>query len=178
MPKQRILLVSALFPPDIAVPAPYLKELAARLSKEYEVTILTYGSHPETVAATDIETVSKDQPAWWRILAFTLKLRRLAHATDYILLNNGPATELPAYLMGKKHRHKLYFLITDHKVEYTGWRKRIHRAISSQARKVLTITPPLSRPEIHPYRTTDAAAHSEYELSWKKHLAFLAAKLI
>src|SRR3989344_9051256 len=39
----KIVLATALYPPDIAPPAPYVKELATRLAANHEVTIVTYG---------------------------------------------------------------------------------------------------------------------------------------
>ena len=43
-PKKRILIVTGLYPPDIGGPASYARTLAQRLSKDYEVKIITYSS--------------------------------------------------------------------------------------------------------------------------------------
>lgn len=41
---KRILIVTGIYPPDIGGPASYAKTLAQRLSKDYEVKIITYSS--------------------------------------------------------------------------------------------------------------------------------------
>ncbi len=42
--KKRILIVTGIYPPDIGGPASYARTLAQRLSKDYEVKIITYSS--------------------------------------------------------------------------------------------------------------------------------------
>ena len=44
MKMQRVLIVTGIYPPDIGGPASYARTLAQRLSKDYEVKIITYSS--------------------------------------------------------------------------------------------------------------------------------------
>jgi hypothetical protein len=70
----RILLASPLYPPDIAEPAPYVKELALRLSASHSVTVLTYGKHPETIERVRMHSVDKSTPRLVRLKAYTRAL--------------------------------------------------------------------------------------------------------
>ena len=172
-----ILIASALFPPDIADPAPYIKELALRLSAEHKVTVLTYGSIPEAVDNTEIIVVPKRLPAFLRLVRFTAQFLAEARKADRILIENAPSTELPMILIGLFYRSKLTLHQSDQKIVYVGWRKLLHRIASKLSNKTVTIELPLPRPEILPFSDLSADAMSEYEQSWSKHLRQLKNEL-
>ena len=84
----RILLITPLYPPDIAGTAPYVKELAERLASAHTVTILTYGHIPELVPNVIIHTVEKSSLLPLRIIRFCIKLISIAHASPFFFLKH------------------------------------------------------------------------------------------
>ncbi|MBP6881353.1 MAG: hypothetical protein KBC35_01900 [Candidatus Pacebacteria bacterium] len=172
----KILVVSALFPPDVADPAPYIKELAGRLKAAgHAVTVLTYGTIPEAVENVSIIAVSKQLAAPARLLNFTRQLLKLGRQHDVILINNAPSTGLPLILTSPLLKYKSYLLISDTKINYTGWRKALNTVEQKNVHKIITIDLPEPRPEHHPFHPPSDQALAHYESSWKKHLQTLTA---
>lgn len=173
----KILIVSALYPPDVEAPAPYIKELATRLAATHTMSILTYGTWPEAIAKVAITAVPKHLPAFIRLFVFTKKLFLLARQADVVLLQNAPSTELPAIFVGLIYRSKFYLQTSDQKIIYTGWRAFIHRLIARLAPRAITAPLPEARPEIHPFNPPPPAAMEQYEQSWQQHLAVVHTHL-
>lgn len=175
---KRILIASALFPPDIADPAPYIKEQARRLSKNHTVTILTYGNIPEAVADVQCKTVPKRLPALVRITRYTVALLRNAALADVILVHNAPSTELPLLVTSLAYRHKTYLQYSDRKIVYSGWRRILHACARKMVRAYITVPLPPSQPEILPFRPFPENELSVYEEEWNKHYTQLAQYLV
>ena len=57
-----LVLASPLYPPDLAEPAPYTKELARRLSTTHTVIVVAYGRLPEKVPGARNKTLKKPKP--------------------------------------------------------------------------------------------------------------------
>lgn len=166
----KILIVSALFPPDVADPAPYIKQLAGRLKTAgHDVSILIYGSLPETVDGVPITTVPKRLAAPLRILKFTHKLLQLGRQQDVILVHNAPSTGLPLIIISPLLKQKLYLMISDTKINYTGWRRILHSLERKQVRQVISIPLPLPRPEILPLASYPQAEFARYQQTWSEH---------
>ncbi len=174
----KILIATALFPPDIADPAPYVKELATRLQANHMVTVLTYGRFPESVSGVTVEYIPKQTAALWRMFLFTRALWRLTQKADCVLIQNAPSTELPAAIVGLFYKKKLLIMASDTKIKYSGWRKLVSLVANMSSHKRLTINLPTSRPEIHPFRELSDTAHTDHETSWKKHLTTLETYLV
>ncbi len=172
-----ILITSALFPPDVADPAPYLKELSGRLATEHSVAVLAYGSIPEAVDQVKISTVPKKIPGLIRALVFTFLMFKESLSADVILIQNAPSTELPLIFIGLPFRSKLFLQLSDQKIVYTGWRKMIHTVARKVAGNYIDITLPLTCPEKLPFSELSSRAISDYENSWDKHLAKLKSRL-
>lgn len=170
----KILIASALFPPDIADPAPYVKELTTRLNDRHDVSLVTYGAIPEEIPGVTITVIPKRYAAWRRIALFTFALWRGVRTHDVMFVHNAPSTELPLFLVGIFYKRKLRLILSDTKIEYTGWRKFIHTLASARVRDSITPRLPHRRPEILPFADLPARAFADYETSWNQHLSALA----
>jgi hypothetical protein len=195
----RILLVTPLYPPDISEPAPYVKELAKRLSSVHAVTILTYGHIPEEVSGVNIVSVEKSSILPIRLFRFFWVLRRHAKMNDVIYAQNGPSVEFPLLVLTlvKKvriilrlgdvvplryalTRPSLRFLIqklmkrVSAVVVHDEHDATISKLLSDNTRVKPTAVPrPLPRPEILPFSQSQVHAMSRYEESWNEHIRTL-----
>lgn len=167
----RIVLATPLYPPDTAPQARYVKELAERLRKEHEVTIVAYAHIPEAVSGVRIVAVDKTKPIPIRLALYTLALWHALRSADLVYAVNGPSVELPLFLLSFM-RTPLVFGVVDssarERMEENFFARLVHRAVRSHARAVVTAMPP-ERPEILPFAPPpDTTA---YEQAWKAHLS-------
>lgn len=96
----RILIVTALYPPEINATATYCKELAKRLTaKSNKVTVLTYTTLPEELSKVQIIKVNKQFPLPVRLIVFSLKLFLASRKVDIIHVENGSSVGLPVAVM-------------------------------------------------------------------------------
>lgn len=195
----KILLVTPLYPPDIAGSAPYVKELAKRLSRECTVTVLAYGHIPEAVEGVRLRSVEKSVSLPARLVRFARALREELRDTDAVLVENGPSVELPLFLAHFGHRKKIVFHLYDETAlghaAASRWYRILLRLGMLSAGRVLThrnesvhtarITGkdsgkevdaerPAQRPEILPFSPFPKEALSAYETSWERHVGELA----
>lgn len=192
----RVLIVTPLYPPDIAGAAPYIKELAKRLKSDYSVTILTYGHLPEQIPGVRIVSIEKRDHIFVRLFHFTRTLiRELTHA-DVVFIENGPSVELPALLALYTYHKKVLMHVGDTRalmgsiaharnrfILRLAWKQATHILIpeyidplfvrSVRTKKIAYIPDPEPRPEIHPLRDYPQARFDAYELSWNAHLGAL-----
>lgn len=172
----RLVICTPLYPPDIAEPAPYVKELAKRLAKECAVTIVTYGRLPEQVEGVQIVAVDKRRSLLPRLFSYTRALWSAARDADCIYLQNGPSVELPAALVLTFLRKKLVVHIGDRAAhEYAQkkfWRRALESWTFGKAEKIITESP-LPRPEILPLEERPDTALAQWEQSWTEHIAIL-----
>ena len=174
----KILLVTPLYPPDIAQPAPYTKELASRLTSGATtshgiVTIATYGSHPEKIPGVTILTTSKHRPLLVRIFLFTILLIRPILAADAIIFENGASVELPILLLSFFIHKRYIFQISDTRAHSTALKGTLRGKIEQLARsraRVVIPDMPLPRPEILPLDPYPTQEFEAYENSWRTHL--------
>lgn len=196
----RILLISPLYPPDIAEPAPYVKELASRLSSSHAVTILAFNHIPEEITGVQIIPVEKSDILPARLFRFLRALIRLGHDADILYVQNGPSVELPLLLFSFFSHTPIYVRLGDetsltHATTHPllGWllRQTISRALgiivhtrtsNASAFFMKNIPPerihnmerPASRVEILPFVQYPTETMSTYETSWGTHVANLA----
>ncbi len=199
----RILLVTPLFPPDIAEPAPYVKELAGRLSSNHAVTVLAFNHIPEEVTGVQILPIEKSYILPVRLFRFMSALIRATRDTDIIYTQNGPSVELPVLLFSLFTHKLIYVRLGDevalaHALERPFLRlllqfmlKRAEgiiahtRTSSTSAFFLKNISPdcihnierPASRPEILPFAPYPTEVQSAYEASWSAHITELTRAL-
>ena len=176
----RIILVSPLYPPDVAYPAPYVKELAARLSAiaEYNVTIVTYADIPEEIKGVQIHTVSKHMPLSYRIFTYTLLLLRELRGADVVYSENGTSVELPI-VVATFFRHVPLVMHLSDTFSHTRASKStlygtIEKLALSRAKKVISISP-AEKPEILPFVPSPTTELASYKKSWDEHIALLTS---
>ncbi len=191
----RILLVTPLYPPDISEPAPYVKELAKRLSKEHTVTILTYGHVPETVPHVAIISIEKSNILPVRLFHFLRTLLQCVRHTDIVYAQNGPSVELPLLVMTFLSDAKIFFRLGDdvplrHSLTRPLLRYLITRTLrrayhvvahekDNDTMKTLLspistshysiVSRPQARPEILALKPYPADALHSFDESWEKH---------
>lgn len=191
IPRMRILIVTPLYPPDIAGHAPYVKELARRLSDSHSVTILTYNHIPERLENVEILTVPKKLPALIRILKCTHALMKAQKDADIVFFQNGPSIEIPLILASfVKHPPYLFRLgdetplaLARRKAFYrsllNGAIARSHTVMAHDADSMKLVSPedkawecarPHSRPEILPFSPHSQEALDAYDASWREHV--------
>lgn len=176
----RILLLTPLYPPDVAEPAPYIKELSRRLAREHEVTVLAYGRLPEQVAGVRMVMINKLLPLPVRLLRYTLVLFSEVLRADAVYAENGPSVEVPAIVATSITRKPLIVHLGDrhayHRAKESALFGLIARVAEQRAQRVVAGSP-LPRPEILPFGPRPDTALAAYEASWSAHLKDIADAL-
>jgi hypothetical protein len=170
----RILLLSPLYPPDIAPPAPYVKELLKRLGPE--ASLLTYGRLPEPVEGVQITAVDKRRSLVPRLFAYTRTLMRRAKNADVLYAQNGASVELPLLLASLVRRTPVVFAISDASAHARAGKSFLLRTLEKyvQARAKITIADfPPKRPIILPLEPRPEKELAEYDAAWNTHVAHL-----
>ena len=125
----KIVLATPLYPPEIAEPAPYVKELAKRLSGRHAVTIVAYTRLPEKVSGVSIIVVDKHKPLFIRLVVYFFTLLRAAWHADIVYAMNGASVELPAALVALVTRRPFVFHIGDSVAHERAKQKQLLRFI-------------------------------------------------
>ena len=175
----KIALATPLYPPDVAEPALFSKELARRLSQRHTVTVLAYGSLPESILGVTVQSVRKQLPIPIRLLFFTYHLWRMSRNHDSLVIENGPSTELPAVLALAFTRKNIVLHMGDAKARTRTKQSKLLTMVHNRLRrqsKVLDLTP-LPRPEILPLDSYPTEAFAAYERSWEEFMDSLEATL-
>lgn len=169
----RIAIATPLYPPDIAEPAPYVKELAARLAKHHTITVVTYGRFPEEVPGVRIVDVSKQRPLPIRLPLYAFALFRESLRSDIIYAINGASVELPTGIVALLSRKPLFAHMGDRPAHARAQNDRllgsIERFFLARVNAVVSDTP-LPRPEVLPFEPYPAREQEAYEASWKNHV--------
>lgn len=172
----KIVLATPLYPPEIAEPAPYMKELAKRLGALHEVTLIAYTHLPEEVPKVRVEEVDKRQPLLIRLFAFTRMLLRLARQADVVYAVNGASVELPALLVSYVCRTPFVFALADRSAHERAARSGalglLERKAFARAKRLVRDLPP-PRPEILPLEPRPAEALAAYDSAWAAHVRTL-----
>lgn len=176
----RIAIATPLYPPDIAEPAPYVKELATRLSKKHEVTIVTYGRFPEEIPGVRIVAVSKQRPLPIRLALYTFALLKAAKKTDVIYALNGPSVELPASIASFITRATFLAFLGDTSAHTRAQNRSVLKHLEEMflRRAHDTVShAPLPRPEILPFSPYPTNELEAFNRSWDTHLNALEKAL-
>jgi hypothetical protein len=173
----KIVLATPLYPPDVAWPAPYIKELARRLAPIHEVTVVAYGDLPEQVERVRIVATDKRRPLPLRLMAYTRALWHAAKAADLIYAENGASVELPLSLVSLFVRTPIVMHLGDERAhQKAGSSIALHvieKIAQAHAKKVVADSP-AARPEVLPFAPYPTNGLAAYEASWQKHLEELA----
>jgi len=166
----RILIATPLYPPDTALTAQYVKELAGRLSKDHVVTILLYGYLPEEVRGVKTISIDKRKPVLLRVFLFLKSLLKTLPQQDLLLTVNGRSVEIPVFLAVHTRKIPLIFLPYDTQSPLSFFGRRLQeKSKQNISFKDLSLT----RPEILPFQEYPADAFRAYEHDWESHLATL-----
>jgi hypothetical protein len=171
----RVLIVTPLYPPEVADAALYTKELARRLSKNHEVTVVAYAHLPEEVYGVSVVTIDKRQPRFARLRAFRKTFVRAVKDADVVLAINGASVELPLLLTHFPKSVPLVYCIADATAHARAG--LIERLAFARADAVVRELPP-RRPEILPLEPEPTEALAAYEASWTTHLHMLESLFI
>lgn len=190
----KVLIVTPLYPPDIAPLAQYVKELGTRLREHMEVTIVAYGQFPEKIDEVTIHPVTKNALLPFRLASLFCRLWVISKKVDCIYLQNGASVELPVFFLSFITRTRIIFRLGDPvalsnskkrfplRVLLTSLMKRVsHVVVHDVGDKPLIPVPvPMSvvktpnlRPEILPFTPYPTAELVVYEDLWKSHLTDL-----
>ncbi len=189
----RLLIVTPLYPPDIAPLAVYVKEFAKRFSSRADITILAYAHIPEKIEDVRIVTVTKNIPLLFRLVSFTYTLWKESRKADIIFIQNGASVELPASVVSLVCNTPQIVRLGDPvalRSAKTRWILgvilkfvlfRATQIVDEQtilthtyAKKTTGITTPSSRPEILPFTEYPKESFEQYEESWNEYLKQLA----
>lgn len=195
----KILIATPLYPPDIAGHAPYVKELAQRLSSSDEVTVLAYTHIPEEVENVRLVIVDKQQALPFRVFQYVRRILEEVKKHEVVFIQNGPSTEI-ALIVASLFLRKKYVLrlgdetplckaevsfmhnlllalalkratvIVTHS-ESSACTKRIVDQKKDQS--IVDVQRPQMRPEILPFRAFPQELFASYESSWDEHLVAL-----
>lgn len=174
----KVVLATPLYPPDIAPPAHYIKELATRLRSTHTIEVLTYGHIPERISGVSIHAISKRKRRAFRLLSYTGSLYTYGKEADVLFVENGLSVELPALLCSFFIKTPIVFHIGDvsanTKSESHVLSHLISKMLKKRSRATITAIPQ-ERPEILPFG--ELADMGSYENSWKEHLVLLTETL-
>ena len=163
----RILIATPLYPPEVADAAAYAKELARRLAKDHEITVVAYAHLPEELPEVRVVTIEKRQPRFARLRQFRETLAREERGIDAVIAVNGASVELPLILSAKI---PLIFCAADRAAYARGG--LLQRHSFARALMVIRDIPPC-KPEILPLEPEPTEALTAWEHAWEAHLARL-----
>lgn len=176
MPPMRIVIAAPLFPPDTAPAANYVKELARRLARQAEVSVLTYGAFPEHIEGVHIIAVRRDTSLLLRLMRFTWLLAKETRSASTLLLQNGPSVEFPYLCISPLlifRNVRVLFYVSDadeHARAKHSFVRMIMKKILLGLSHPFSSSIPTPRPEILPFAPYPNEALAAYEGSWKKHV--------
>jgi len=172
----KILIITPLYPPDTAISAVYIKELAKRLAGDHEVTVATYGRIPEKIEGVRIETANKQRPLFIRLINFTFILLREIRKVDVVYTENGPSVELPLSVVSTIFRKPFFLHNGDQSAllytKHNTLHRLIHASVSSRAKNTIEFILP-KKLEILPFGESVAEKVAGYEKSWERHVGEL-----
>ena len=163
----RVLVVTPLYPPEVADAAAYAKELARRLSKDHEVTVVAYAHLPEQMPGVTVVSVDKHRPRFARLRAFRKALIHASRTADAVIAINGASVELPILLSSLP---KTIFCLADKAAhERAGL---IEQFAFARACTVVREVPG-TKPEILPLEPEPTNALATWKRAWREHLQTL-----
>lgn len=176
----KIAIATPLYPPDIAPPALFAKELARRMAPHHEVSLLAYTYIPEEIPGVSIISVFKRHPLPLRLFFFTSALWKVMREVDHVYVVNGPSVELPLLLVSSLTRTPYTLCRIDwpayERTQKRDFEKAVHAVVAKRAAQVID-SAPLPRPEILPFGNPPTAELAAYEASWQQYVEILTTHL-
>ena len=170
----RIVIATPLYPPDIADPAPYVKELAHRLVGGANVTVVTYSTIPEEVQGVKIISIPKHSFVLIRVSRFIFALLRTSIGADMLYVQTGISSELPASIVSSLLKIRLLIRIDSGNAEKQTRKgllaDTVRRFLIWRARAVVKSNEQLIRPEILPLEPRPDDALALYDQAWAQHV--------
>lgn len=169
----RLTVVTPLFPPDVHDVASYHKKLVEKLVKDNQVQVVLFGHLPENVPGVLFTTIDKRMQVIVRLWRMFQTLIPFQRKSDWLIVTNGPSTELPVLLLSFFTRTPILLICSDIIHQSTVY-KIIHTLLCRRVQSTITVSDSLSAltaPEIHPLITVSAETRTQYERTWQEHLA-------
>jgi len=167
----KILILSALFPPDVSPTASYVKNLATRLSKKSAVTVLTFGHLPEEITGVKVICVDKRRSLISRLSSFHKAFSQEAAKHDMIIVNNAPSIDVPVLITNPGT--PIVYIQSDYLAAQStsSPQKFLRSQMMDKAVRVIRLPkdPVYLKPEELPFADT-AAAVATNEAWWQEHL--------
>lgn len=172
----KIVIATPLYPPDIAEPAPYVKELATRISETYDVTVVLFGKFPEIVPNISYTAVDKQKILPIRLVRYFFALWSASKDAHVLYVLNGSSVELAAGILTLFRNIPVLVHLGD--ADANKWvnarshLRFIKRFILGRASRHIAELPS-QKPEILPFETMPEAELLTYEHTWKEHISNL-----
>lgn len=125
----KIIVATALYPPEIESLATYSKDIASFLAEKSQVKVLAYANDVEKSSNFEIHTVGKKQPLFLRLIKYTLKLLSLAKSADIIYVQNSVAAGLPAVLVKFLARKNVVINFS----EDEAWKRAVNLSLTTKS---------------------------------------------
>ena len=113
--KKKILIVTGIYPPDIGGPASYARTLAQRLSKDYEVRVITYSLvrkfEQDKNYSFAVERVWKKNFWFFRHAIYALKVFYACRNSDIIYSLSTLNGAIPSVVGAKLFKKKFFLRI-------------------------------------------------------------------
>ncbi len=133
----KIVLATPLYPPELASPAGYVKDISLLLATRHEVTVVAYGTMGEKVPGVTLVGVNKKNRLLVRLFYYTVALYRATHKADIIYTQNGIAASLPAIIVGRLRKIPVVLRF----VEDEAWRRATKQHLTDQSFEKFLKTP-------------------------------------
>jgi glycosyltransferase involved in cell wall biosynthesis len=114
----KILISTPLFPPEVAYPANFSKNLARHLSLcGYDVVLTTFSNHPEQIQGVTIYHVKKSQHLLLRMFKFYFVLIKNMWGRDLVILKQAGFSSFVTLLVAKTFGVKTILKLKEDEVE-------------------------------------------------------------
>ncbi|MFH1129404.1 MAG: glycosyltransferase family 4 protein [Patescibacteria group bacterium] len=117
----KIIIATPLYPPEIETLASYVKELATRLKKYHEITIVAYASTAEQIPGVKLITVSKHLPLLIRLFMYTFVLLKASKHADIIYAQNSATSGFASIIVQKLRKIPVVINFAEHE----AWKRAI-----------------------------------------------------
>jgi len=105
----KIIVTTPLYPPEIAEPGPYTKEVSSKLKDKLELVVLTYANFTDNDQSPKIISVPKNLSTPIRLLKYFLKLLQISKNTELIYSQSGVAASFSSVLAGLINKKPVIF---------------------------------------------------------------------
>jgi len=125
----KIIITTPLYPPEIETLSFYVKNVATKLCKEHEITIVAYASTAEKIPGVKLITISKRQPLLMRFLKYSIALLKASKNADIIYAQNSVTAGLPSIIV--KYIRKIPIILNF--AENEAWKRAIQLQFTNES---------------------------------------------